>query len=54
MRWTINLKKQVSLIPNFQLPIDHVLISKEFQVAKIFVEKDLGSDHLPVVSELRY
>lgn len=54
MRWTIDLRKQVPLIPNFKLAIDHLLISKEFQVAKIFVEKDLGSDHLPVVTELRY
>lgn len=54
MRWTINLKKQVPLIPNFKLSLDHVLISKEFQVKKIFVKKDLGSDHLPVVTELYY
>ena len=54
MRWTIDLKKQLPLLPNFKLSLDHVLISKEFQVKKIFVEKDLGSDHLPVVTELYY
>jgi len=54
MRWTIDLKKQLPLLPNFKLAIDHVLLSKEFQVEKIFVEKNLGSDHLPVVSIIKY
>ena len=54
MRWSINLENQVPLIPNFKLAIDHVLLSKEFQVEEIFVEKSLGSDHLPVVSSIRY
>ncbi|CAA6818897.1 MAG: Endonuclease/exonuclease/phosphatase [uncultured Sulfurovum sp.] len=54
LRWSISLEKQLPLLPNFKLAIDHVLISNEFQVANIFVEKNLGSDHLPIVSELRY
>lgn len=54
MRWTIELEKQVPLIPNMKLAIDHILISDEFQTENIFVEKNLGSDHLPVMSELRY
>jgi len=54
MRWTIDLEKQVPLIPNFKLAIDHVLLSSEFQVEEIFVEKDLGSDHLPVISNIKY
>ncbi len=54
LRWTIDLKKQLPLFPNFKLPIDQVLLSDEFQVEKIFVEKSLGSDHLPVVSTIRY
>jgi endonuclease/exonuclease/phosphatase (EEP) superfamily protein YafD len=54
LRWTIELKKQIPLIPNFKLPIDHVLLSKEFQVEEIFVEKDLGSDHFAVVTKIRY
>jgi endonuclease/exonuclease/phosphatase (EEP) superfamily protein YafD len=53
-RWTIELKKQVPLIPNFKLAIDHVLLSEEFQVEEIFVERSLGSDHLPVVSRIKY
>ena len=54
MRWTIDLEKQLPLLPNFKLPIDHVLLSEEFQVETIFVEKSLGSDHLPVVSTIGY
>ena len=54
MRWTIELKKQLPLIPHFKLSLDHVLLSKEFQVKSIFVDKELGSDHLPVVSEIWY
>ncbi len=54
LRWTIDLKRQLPLLPNFKLPIDHVLLSDEFQVENIFVERSLGSDHLPVVSTVRY
>jgi len=54
MRWSIALEKQFSAIPNFKLAIDHVLLSKEFQVEEIFVEKGLGSDHFPIVSKTRY
>ena len=54
MRWSIILAKQFSIIPNFKLAIDHVLLSKEFQVEKIFVEKSLGSDHFPIVSKIKY
>lgn len=54
LRWTIELKKQLPLIPHFKLPIDHLLLSKEFQVKSIFVDKELGSDHRPVVSEIWY
>ncbi|CAA6799223.1 MAG: Endonuclease/exonuclease/phosphatase [uncultured Sulfurovum sp.] len=54
LRWTISLKKQVPFIPNFKLAIDHILVSKEFQVKNIFVDKELGSDHLPVVTVLNY
>jgi len=54
MRWSITLQKQFSSIPNFKLAIDHVLLSKEFQVEEIFVEKGLGSDHSPIVSKIWY
>ena len=52
LRWTLSLEGQVPFIPNFKLPIDQVLVSKELEVRKIFVEKSLGSDHFPVVSEI--
>lgn len=54
LRWTIDLGKQVPFLPNFKLPIDQILLSDAFQIEKIFVEKSLGSDHLPVVSIIGY
>ena len=54
LRWTIDLGKLFPLLPNFKLPIDHVLLSDEFQVEDIFIERSLGSDHLPVVSTVWY
>jgi len=54
LRWSIALNKRFYFIPNFKLAIDHLLLSKEFQVKQIFVEKDLGSDHFPMVSKIWY
>lgn len=54
LRWSISLKKQLPMLPFMKLSIDHVMLSKEFQVEEIFVEKDLGSDHFPIVSTIRY
>ena len=54
VRWSIALKEQLPFIPNFKLAIDHLLLSKEFQVEKIAVEKELGSDHFPVVAKVWY
>lgn len=36
------------------IPIDHVLISKEFEVVRRDLGPHNGSDHLPVVVDLRY
>jgi endonuclease/exonuclease/phosphatase (EEP) superfamily protein YafD len=54
LRWTIELASQLPLFPYLKLPIDHVLISEEFEAESIYIDKDLGSDHLPVVSSLKY
>jgi endonuclease/exonuclease/phosphatase (EEP) superfamily protein YafD len=54
LRWSITLEKQLPLIPVMQLSIDHVLVSSELQVDNIYVGEDLGSDHLPVLSEFRF
>jgi len=35
-----------------QLPIDHILLSQDLRSQKIRVAKSLGSDHLPLVSEI--
>lgn len=51
LRWTLNLKK-LPILPRFKLPIDHILISKEIEVINIKVAKDLGSDHLPLLTTL--
>jgi len=54
LRWSIELKTQLPLLPFMKLPIDHLLLSDEFEVKSIKVEDGLGSDHLPVVSEINY
>ena len=54
LRWSIELKKQLPLLPFMKLSIDHLLVSEELEVHRMKVEKDLGSDHLPVVSEIGY
>jgi endonuclease/exonuclease/phosphatase (EEP) superfamily protein YafD len=54
LRWTIELKDQLPHFPYIKLPIDHVLVSKEFEVERIYVDEDKGSDHFPVVTTLRY
>ena len=54
LRWSIDLEKQLPLIPVVSLSIDHVLISSDFQVDAINVGEDLGSDHFPIITDLRY
>jgi len=54
LRWSIELKTQLPLLPFMKLPIDHLLLSDEFEVKSIKVEEGLGSDHLPIVSEIGY
>jgi endonuclease/exonuclease/phosphatase (EEP) superfamily protein YafD len=34
-------------------PIDHILVSEEWQVSSYKVERDVGSDHFPVLAELQ-
>lgn len=38
----------------FQIPIDHILISKQWKVADRRIGPDLGSDHRAVIADLRY
>ena len=52
MRWSIDLKSQLPLFPFMKLSIDQLLLSDELSVKNIKVEKSLGSDHLPIVSEI--
>jgi endonuclease/exonuclease/phosphatase (EEP) superfamily protein YafD len=54
LRWSIELEEQLPLLPFMKLSIDQLLVSEELEVHHMKVEKDLGSDHLPVVSEIGY
>jgi endonuclease/exonuclease/phosphatase (EEP) superfamily protein YafD len=54
LRWSIELKTQLPLLPFMKLPIDHLLLSDEFEVKSIKIEDGLGSDHLPIVTEIGY
>jgi len=54
LRWSIELKSQLPLLPFMKLPIDHLLVSDEFEVKSIKVEDGLGSDHLPIVTKVEY
>jgi endonuclease/exonuclease/phosphatase (EEP) superfamily protein YafD len=54
LRWSITLKEQLPLLPFIKLSIDHILLSKAFQVKSIDIKEDLGSDHSPVVAEIGY
>lgn len=38
---------------NFGTPIDHIAVSRSVGVADLFTGPDFGSDHLPVVADLR-
>jgi endonuclease/exonuclease/phosphatase (EEP) superfamily protein YafD len=52
MRWSIELKSQLPLLPFMKLSIDQLLLSEQLMVKKIEIEKSLGSDHLPIISEI--
>ena len=54
LRWSIELKEQLPLFPFMKLSIDHLLLSKELEVERIEVKEGLGSDHLPIISTIRY
>jgi endonuclease/exonuclease/phosphatase (EEP) superfamily protein YafD len=41
-------------IPIFAIPIDHVLVAGDLTAAARWTGPDLGSDHRPIVAELRF
>lgn len=41
-----------TILPMFMIPIDHCLVSSDFQVLEIKVGKNVGSDHLPLIVDL--
>lgn len=42
-----------SPIPGVMIPIDHILLSKKFTVISRKLGRDIGSDHLPVLVDVR-
>ncbi|MDM5272329.1 endonuclease/exonuclease/phosphatase family protein [Sulfurovum sp. zt1-1] len=51
IRWSLNIGDPSSFV-HMQIPIDHILLSKEFGLKDIHVGKSLGSDHFPIISEI--
>jgi endonuclease/exonuclease/phosphatase (EEP) superfamily protein YafD len=47
---TVNLPQL--LLPILNIPIDHIFVSKEFQVARTYTGDNGNSDHAPIISEL--
>ncbi|MEM1171971.1 MAG: endonuclease/exonuclease/phosphatase family protein [Cyanobacteria bacterium P01_H01_bin.35] len=41
-----------TFLPLFYIPIDHCLVSPEIQVLNSQIGKDVGSDHLPVITDV--
>lgn len=41
-----------TFMPLLYIPIDHVLVSKEIGVSKIRTGRNVGSDHLPLITDL--
>jgi endonuclease/exonuclease/phosphatase family metal-dependent hydrolase len=40
------------LLPILNIPIDHIFVSKDFQVARTYTGDNGNSDHAPIISEL--
>jgi endonuclease/exonuclease/phosphatase (EEP) superfamily protein YafD len=47
---TVNLPQL--LLPILNIPIDHIFVSKDFQVARTYTGDNGNSDHSPIISEL--
>lgn len=41
-------------LPLLAAPIDQILFSKDFKVVNSYLGEDIGSDHLPLISELQF
>ena len=43
-----------AFLPPFLIPIDHFVVTSDLQVSAKFTGSDLGSDHLPLVADIRF
>ena len=41
-----------TFMPLVYIPIEHLLLSKEIDVLKIHTGRNVGSDHLPLITDL--
>ncbi len=41
-----------TFLPLFYMPIDHCLLSSEFQVLNSRIGENVGSDHLPIITDV--
>ena len=55
----LNTRRGIGILPTwpsnllpFMIPIDHCLVSKEFNVLDMRIGRDIGSDHLPLIIDL--
>lgn len=39
-------------MPLVYIPIEHLLLSKEMDILKIHTDRNVGSDHLPLITDL--
>jgi len=42
-----------AILSNFGIPIDHILVSEHFLVADTYTGPYVGSDHLPLITEIQ-
>ena len=43
-----------TFLPPFLIPIDHIVVSSDLQITAKFSGSDVGSDHLPLVADIRF
>ncbi len=52
IRPSTTVKLPQLLLPIVNMPIDHIFVSKDFQVVRTYTGDNGNSDHAPIISEL--